>query len=79
MYRLLDPNVWLALLDEPTANCDPETRVAFFNAVCGDAALRRATIVAAVHDPACLPLFDRVIRVDDGCVWPRNDPRDPTR
>jgi len=65
-YRVLTKEVCVALLDEPMAHCDPETRERFYRG------LKRLnggkTVIVAMHDAINLPLFDRVLVMDAGTV-----------
>ena len=54
----------LLLLDEPTAALDPETERLLVERVL--AARQDATVIAAIHRPALLDLFDAVLVVVDG-------------
>lgn len=56
----------LLLLDEPTASLDPHTERAVLASIFQ--ALPETTIVASCHRWSLLPLFDRVICVEDGEV-----------
>ena len=64
-YRLLDPDVHVAFLDEPMSHCDIEVREQFYRSLRG---LKDKTVIVVAHDPMCLPFFDRVILLKDGTV-----------
>lgn len=67
-YRLLDPEVFIGLFDEPTANCDAETKAIFYQALAKAPEFAEKTIVVSLHDPLYLRFFDRVIHLDHGVV-----------
>ena len=54
------------LLDEPTSALDPSTEAALIRTLLG--ARRDAAIVASIHRPQLLAVFDEVIIVNAGCV-----------
>ncbi len=65
-YRLLDPKVFVAFFDEPTANCDAETKARFYSALKSAPEFRNRTMVVSLHDPLYLQFFDRVLQFDSG-------------
>ncbi len=67
-YRLLDPKIFIALFDEPTANCDAETKARFYAALQSAPEFRDRTIVVSLHDPLYLQFFDRVLQFDNGML-----------
>lgn len=67
-YRLLDPKVFIALFDEPTANCDAETKQRFYSALKSAPEFRNRTMVVSLHDPLYLQFFDRVLQFDNGTL-----------
>jgi ATP-binding cassette subfamily C protein LapB len=69
---LASPRVWL--LDEPTGAMDSVTEARIVNLL-RDVAAGGATLVAATHKTALLPLFDRLIVMQNGRVF-MDGPRD---
>jgi ATP-binding cassette subfamily B protein len=68
LYRLLEPQVHVALFDEPTANCDAETKARFYASLTGAPEFRDKTIIVSLHDPLYLQFFDRVVHFEEGKV-----------
>jgi ABC-type multidrug transport system fused ATPase/permease subunit len=64
-YRLLKPNVFVGVFDEPMSHCDVETREKFYRAL-GE--MKDKTIIVIAHDPMYLHHFERVIVMDKGQV-----------
>lgn len=56
----------LLLLDEPTSSCDPATELDVVS--CVFEAFRGKTIMMSCHRWSLLPLFDRVLYIEDGRV-----------
>lgn len=54
----------LILADEPTGNLDPENKLKILELLFEAVEQQGATLVAATHDHALLPRFDRVIGMD---------------
>lgn len=69
-YRLLDPEVRVALFDEPMSHCDSETKEQFYSAI---QMVQGKTVIVVLHDPLYLNYFERVVEVREGCV--QNDVR----
>ncbi len=67
-YRLLESDVFIALFDEPTANCDAETKARFYQAIAEAPEFSGKTVLVSLHDPLYLQFFDRVIQLDSGKV-----------
>ncbi len=62
--RALGHRPWLLVLDEATANLDPESEAIVWQAL---KELRgRTTVLAISHQPALLEVADRVYRIEDG-------------
>jgi ATP-binding cassette, subfamily B, bacterial len=68
LYRLLDPGVYIALCDEPTANCDARTKTQFYSSIHLAPEFRTKTVIVSLHDPLYLNHFDRVIVFDNGTI-----------
>ena len=54
----------LILADEPTGNLDPSNKQKILEMLLVAVERRGATLIAATHDHALLPLFDRVLAMD---------------
>ncbi|MFA6094654.1 MAG: ABC transporter ATP-binding protein [Candidatus Paceibacterota bacterium] len=63
-YRVLAPDVKVALLDEPMSHCDVETREQFYRTLM----TLPKTVVVVAHDPMFLNYFERVIVIENGVV-----------
>lgn len=76
-YRLLDGNVLIAMFDEPTANCDAETKLKFYRTIAESPELKSKTVLVSLHDPLYLQFFDRVIQLESGKLvndlWGKED------
>ena len=64
-YRLLDPNMFIVLFDEPMSNCDIETRDRFYRTI---TSIPGKTVIAVAHDHQYLHYFNRVVEIKDGGV-----------
>lgn len=64
-YRLLDPQVKVAIFDEPMANVDVETRERFYSAL---SSFGNKTIIVIAHDPLFLQHFERVVVMGEGRI-----------
>jgi ABC-type multidrug transport system fused ATPase/permease subunit len=61
-YRLLEPQIRVAIFDEAMANCDTQTRDHFYKVVSRrDGEFADKTIITILHDPEYLEHFGRVI------------------
>ena len=65
MYRALDPQVRVVLIDEPMSQCDVDTRDWFYKNL---RALQGRTVVVVAHDPMYLHYFTRIIVIENGTV-----------
>ncbi|MDB4992149.1 MAG: transporter ATP-binding protein [Parcubacteria group bacterium] len=75
MYRALEAQMHVVMLDEPTANCDAEMKANFFSALANAPELARHTILVSMHDPLYLHFFNRVLQFENGMLV--NDLRNP--
>ncbi|HEX5670001.1 MAG TPA: ABC transporter ATP-binding protein [Sulfuricurvum sp.] len=66
--RSLANNPKIILADEPTAALDSERAVSVMELLRKLAKEQEVAIVVVTHDERMLPLFDRILRVDDGVV-----------
>ncbi|MFO1183358.1 MAG: ABC transporter ATP-binding protein [Bauldia sp.] len=66
LYRFLEPSVFVAMFDEPTANCDAETKAAFYEGITKAAEFSGKTVIVSLHDPLYLTFFDRVLQFESG-------------
>ena len=64
LYRALDTNVKVVIFDEPMAHCDSDVKRLFYQSI----QKLGKTVIAAIHDPSFLGLFQRVIKLEDGRV-----------
>ncbi len=64
----------LVLADEPTGNLDAETGRAVLELLLELTRLAGKTLVMATHDPAVVPLADRVSRIQDGKLFEQPRP-----
>ncbi len=55
----------LVLADEPTASLDASRKMTAARLMLGDARDRNAALIMVTHDPELLPLFDRVVSLED--------------
>ncbi|MDB6140868.1 MAG: transporter related [Verrucomicrobiaceae bacterium] len=55
----------LVLADEPTASLDATRKMTAARLMLDDARARGAALIMVTHDPELLPLFDRVINLED--------------
>lgn len=55
----------LVLADEPTASLDGKRKVAAASLLLDDARERNAVLLMVTHDPELLPLFNRVVSLED--------------
>jgi ABC-type multidrug transport system ATPase subunit len=60
-YRFLDPDVYIGMFDEPTANCDASTKARFYHSVTKSPEFEHKTAIVTLHDPLYLQFFDRVV------------------
>ena len=65
-YQLLCPEVFIAMFDEPTANCDAETKARFYQALTHAPEFAEKTVLVSLHDPLYLHFFDRVLQFESG-------------
>lgn len=65
-YRILDRNVFIAMFDEPTANCDTQTKLKFYQTLAEAPELQDKTVLVSLHDPLYLRFFGRVIQLEAG-------------
>lgn len=66
--RSLANNPKIILADEPTAALDSERALSVMELLRKLAKEQEVAIVVVTHDERMLPLFDRILRVDDGVV-----------
>jgi ATP-binding cassette, subfamily C, bacterial CydD len=66
LARALVRDAPLVLLDEPTANLDPDSEAAVLSAL--RTLARERTVIVATHAPAVVALADRVVRLERGRV-----------
>lgn len=66
--RSLANNPKIILADEPTAALDGERALSVMNLLRKLAHEQEVAIVVVTHDERMLPLFDRILRVEDGIV-----------
>ncbi|MCX6075204.1 MAG: ABC transporter ATP-binding protein [Campylobacterales bacterium] len=66
--RSLANNPKIILADEPTAALDAERALSVMQLLRKLAHEQEVAIVVVTHDERMLPLFDRILRVDDGVV-----------
>lgn len=66
--RSLANNPKIILADEPTAALDSERALSVMELLRKLAHEQEVAIVVVTHDERMLPLFDRILRVDDGVV-----------
>ncbi|MGZ8546310.1 MAG: ABC transporter ATP-binding protein, partial [Sulfuricurvum sp.] len=66
--RSLANNPKIILADEPTAALDGERALSVMQLLRKLAHEQEVAIVVVTHDERMLPLFDRILRVDDGIV-----------
>lgn len=66
LARALVRDAPLVLLDEPTANLDPDSEAAVLSAL--RTLARGRTVIVATHAPAVVALADRVVRLERGRV-----------
>lgn len=66
--RSLANNPKIILADEPTAALDGERALSVMNLLRKLAHEQEVAIVVVTHDERMLPLFDRILRVEDGVV-----------
>jgi ABC-type bacteriocin/lantibiotic exporter with double-glycine peptidase domain len=64
LYRALSPEVHVVIFDEPMAHCDTDVKTLFYQEI----QKLGKTVIAAIHDPGYLILFQRVIKLEDGQV-----------
>ena len=64
-YRILDPAVQVALLDEPVANCDPQFRQEFYSQL---RKIKNKTVIVVTHDPFYFGVFDQLIVMREGKI-----------
>ena len=55
----------LVLADEPTASLDSARKMTAAQFMLDDARNRQAVLIMVTHDPELLPLFDRVVNLED--------------
>ncbi|MDB6072379.1 MAG: putative transport system ATP-binding protein, partial [Verrucomicrobiaceae bacterium] len=55
----------LVLADEPTASLDGNRKMIAARLMLNDARERGATLLMVTHDPELLPLFDRVVNLEE--------------
>ncbi len=55
----------LVLADEPTASLDGARKMTAAGLMLTDARERKASLIMVTHDPELLPLFDRVVNLED--------------
>lgn len=55
----------LVLADEPTASLDGARKITAAKLMLDDARERKAALIMVTHDPELLPLFDRVIHLEE--------------
>lgn len=55
----------LVLADEPTASLDSDRKMTAARFMLDDARERKAALIMVTHDPELLPLFDRVINLEE--------------
>ncbi len=55
----------MVLADEPTASLDARRKLSAAKLMLDDARERKAVLVMVTHDPELLPLFDRVVALED--------------
>ena len=55
----------LVLADEPTASLDSARKMTAAQFMLDDARSRQAVLIMVTHDPELLPLFDRVVNLED--------------
>jgi ABC-type bacteriocin/lantibiotic exporter with double-glycine peptidase domain len=67
-YRFLDPDVYIGMFDEPTANCDASTKARFYHSVTKSPEFEHKTAIVTLHDPLYLQFFDRVVLFEKGRV-----------
>jgi ABC-type bacteriocin/lantibiotic exporter with double-glycine peptidase domain len=65
LYRLLSPQVHVAIFDEPMANCDMQTRHLFYSAI---TRIENKSVIVIAHDPNYLHYFPTVVELDYGKV-----------
>ena len=65
----------LVLADEPTGNLDGETGEAVLELLLELTRQAGKTLVMATHDPAIVPLADRISRIQDGKLFEQPKPR----
>lgn len=66
--RSLANNPKIILADEPTAALDAERALSVMNLLQKLSIEQRVAIIVVTHDERMLPLFDRILRVEDGYV-----------
>ncbi|KFN38664.1 MAG: ABC transporter [Sulfuricurvum sp. MLSB] len=71
--RSLANNPKIILADEPTAALDAERALSVMQLLKKLSTEQEVAIVVVTHDERMLPLFDRILRVEDGYV--REDPK----
>jgi len=64
LYRALDPEVQVVIFDEPMAHCDSDIKTLFYQSI----QKLGKTVIAAIHDPSYLHLFERVIKIENGRI-----------
>lgn len=64
LYRALDPMIYVVIFDEPMAHCDHDVKTLFYTVIQD----MGKTVIAAIHDPSFIRLFDRIIKLEDGQV-----------
>jgi ATP-binding cassette subfamily B protein RaxB len=58
----------VVLLDEPTANLDPQSKKSVENII--RLMMEQKTVICITHDPGMIPLFQHVYRLQDGTLKP---------
>ncbi len=66
VYRLMEPDVYMGIFDEPMSDCDIETREKFYRSICSQTADKSIVVIA--HDPFFLHFFNRVIVMEQGAI-----------
>lgn len=64
VFKSLQGKVKVVVLDEPTANLDPQSKIAVIEMF----ASLGVTLIVSLHDYSLLPYFTRVIELDKGVV-----------
>ena len=70
--RALASKPAIILADEPTGNLDSKTSEDVIALLKTTSQTFHQTIVMITHNPEIAQLADRVVRIEDGKIWPRN-------